>query len=160
LVSPFFIILYYKKPKIGVYAIIAAITFTLFLSISPTLLFGIKPYLQIIIHGSQLLGGDFMDSIIWYHTAPNVHAISYFIGIALGFIMRTTFIISPSQQKFFWILSISSIIGMYYWNNTFWKPSETEMGLSVLLWYSIGKLMFCISFGWIYYAICTGKAGI
>jgi len=160
LVSPLFIILHYKKPKIGVYAIVTAIIFTLFLSVSPKLLFGIKPYLQIIGHGTKLLTKDVSDSVNWYHTAPNVHALSYFIGIAAGFLIKKKVTLSQNREKIIWALTVFGITSMYYWQMTFFKASETEPVVGSLLWHSFGKLMFSSSWAWIFFAICTGRAGL
>jgi len=63
------------------------------------------------------------------------------------------------QQKLFWILSILSIMIMYFWQYSLFKPGDKENDWSALLWHSIGKLMLSSSFGWIYYEICSGRAG-
>lgn len=106
-----------------------------------------------------MLNMDFNIYFTWYHTSPNVNAISYFVGIAFGFLMMKKTSFTQLQQKIFWILSVLSIIIMYLWQYSLFKTGDKENNLSALLWHSIGKLLFSSSFGWIYYEICSGRAG-
>ena len=161
IISPIFIILYHKKPRIGLIVIFCSIFCSLFITISPFLLYGIKPWHQILTHGIRMLSSEFNHSVNWFHTTPNVHIISYLIGICFGFLKNNKSIeISDKGVRLFWMASVGGIVSMYYWNDTFWKGgSDTEPELSVLLWHTIGKVMFCSCFGWIYFACCTGRGG-
>jgi len=159
LITPFFVILYYKKPKIGIYLILVFILFTSIVSISPKILFGIEPYLQIIVHGTTLLTKQIKDSFNWYHTTPNVYFVSYFIGIGFGFLVNKNIKFSRRHENLFWTLSIISVFTMYYWNNTFFRSDHYIPVWSALLWHSIGKIFFGLSTAWIFYAICTGRGG-
>lgn len=159
-ISPLFIILYYKKPRLGFYAISAALCLTLVTTISPFLLFGIKPYVQRLSGGSAFLTSRLNDSMNWFHTTPNNHAFSYFMGIAFGFLMNKERLISRSKVRLFWSLSLAGIFVAYYWNNSFWYTGSREKQTSALLWHSVGKVIYCLSFGWIYYACCTGWGGM
>ena len=126
----------------------------------------IKPSLEHIIfyhysHGIRVLSAEFNHSVNWFHTTPNVHIISYLIGICFGFMFNKKDLkISDKLVRIFWFLSFAAIFLIYYWNDTFWKVGPQEPELSVLLWHTIGKVFFSSSYGWIFYACCTGKGGI
>ena len=160
--SPLFIILYHKKPRMGVIVILMSILISLFITISPLLLFGIKPWHQILTHGIQMLSSEFNHSVNWFHTTPNVHLISYLIGICFGFLLneKQSLNITEKCVKLLWLASVVAILFMYYWNDSFWKGGGDEPQLSVLLWHTIGKVFYSTSFGWIYLACCTGRGGI
>jgi hypothetical protein len=157
IIAPIFIITYFKKPIVGLIATISAIIFGLFASIAPLVLFGIKPYLQIWELESILV--TISNSFVWYHMTPNVYVISFFVGIAFGYLMKKKITFSRFQEKVNWILSTVMIITVYFWHNSFWSLHESAPLWSVLLWHSFGKLFFCLGFAWIYFACCTGRGG-
>jgi len=157
IIAPIFIITYFKKPIVGLYAIIAVIIIGLFASISPQVLFGIKPYLQI--WDLETVHVTISKSFRWYHNTPNVYVTSFFVGIAFGYLMRKEISFSRLQQILFWILSIVMILTVYFWHNNFWRLDKSAPLWSVLLWHSIGKLLFSSGFGWIFYMCCTGRGG-
>ncbi len=131
---------------------------SLFASISPKILFGITPYLQI----WDLDLSDFSNtnSFVYYHVTPNNYGISFFVGIAFGYLLYKKVLFSRLKEKFIWILSLIMIITVYLWHNSFWRSDKSAQLLSVLLWYSIGKLLFCSGFAWILYACCIGRGGL
>jgi hypothetical protein len=158
LIAPIFIIIFYKKQIYGTYAIITAIILSLFASISPKILFGITPYLQIWDLDSSILSNG--NSFVYYHFTPNNYGISFFVGIAFGYLLNKKVLFSRLKEKFIWILSLVMIITVYFWNNSFWRLDKSAPLLSVLLWLSIGKLLFCSGLGWILYACCIGRGGL
>ncbi len=158
LIAPIFIIIFYKKQIYGTYAIITAIILSLFASISPKILFGITPYLQIWDLDSSILSNG--NSFVYYHFTPNNYGISFFVGIAFGYLLNKKVLFSRLKEKFIWILSLVMIITVYFWNNSFWRLDKSAPLLSVLLWHSIGKLLFCSGLGWILYACCIGRGGL
>jgi hypothetical protein len=138
LIAPIFIIIFYKKQIYGTYAIITAIILSLFASISPKILFGITPYLQI--------DSDFFlnaNTFVYYHYTPNNYGISFFVGIAFGYLLYKKVLFSRLKEKLIWILSLVMIITVYLWHNSFWRLDNSTPLLSILLWHSIGKLLFC-----------------
>lgn len=160
-ISPLFIVVYHKKPRTGIVLISVAILCSLLITISPSVLMGVKPWHQMLSQGIRVLSAEFNHSVNWFHTTPNVHLISYLIGICFGFLFNKKDIqFSDKLVPIFWISSVTAIVGTYYWNDTFWKAADEEPALSVLLWHSIGKVFFSTSYGWIFFASCTGRAGI
>ena len=160
IISPIFIITYHKRPRIGLIVVFTAIVVSLFIAISPFLLFGIKPWHQILTHGIKMLSSEFNTSVNWFHTTPNVHLVSYLIGISFGFLMnRKQLNINEKCVKLLWMASVVAIPSIYYWNDTFWNGGAEEPQLSVLLWHTIGKILFSAAYGWIYFACCTGRGG-
>ncbi len=156
LIAPIFIIIFYKKQIYGTYAIITAIILSLFASISPKILFGITPYLQI--WDSDVFSNT--NSFVYYHFTPNNYGISFFVGIAFGYLLNKKVMFSRLKEKFIWILSLVMIITVYLWHNSFYRLDKSAPLLSVLLWHSIGKLLFCSGFAWILYACSIGRGGL
>jgi hypothetical protein len=158
LIAPIFIIIFYKKQTYGIYAIITAIILSLFASISPKFLFGITPYLQL----WDLDSVAFSETIafVYYHMTPNNYGISFFIGIAFGYMLKKKVVFTRPQEIYFWILSLVMIITVYFWHNSFWSLDKSAALSNVLLWLTIGKLLFCTGFAWILYACCTGRGGL
>jgi hypothetical protein len=130
----------------------------LFASIAPQLLFGLKPYLQI----WDLETTMFTDSISfkWYHVTTNNYGTSFFVGIAVGYLLREKILFTKIQEILFWILTTIMMTGVLLWHNSFWRLDKSAPLLSALLWHSIGKLLFCLGFAWILYACCIGRGGV
>jgi hypothetical protein len=158
LIAPIFIIIFYKKQIYGTYAIITAIILGLFVSVSPKILFGIKHYLQFWDRDSTLCSNT--NSFVYFYLTPNNYGISFFVGIAFGYMLRKKVLFTRSQEIYSWILSLLMIITVYFWHNSFWRLDKSEPLLNVFLWHSIGKLLFCLGFAWILYACCSGRGGL
>jgi len=156
LIAPIFIYIYYKKKVLGLYAIMSAIIISMFASITPYAIFGIKPYLLIWDHESIK---SYFQSKKWFHTTPNIYATSFFIGISFGILMRRRFFLSRTQEFFILILSIALISIAYLWNDSFYRLDKSAPLSSVILWFSIGKLLFSTGFSWILFALCSGRGG-
>ena len=157
IISPSFVILYWRRPTLGKYVMICALVITNIGAILPYFVIGVKPYLQILIHGAKLLSSDANNSINWYHTYPNVQAHSYFVGIAAGFVTKKGLSMSRTQVKLCWIGSVLGIVSVYIWQASFWRSGLSEPVVGALLWHTLGKFIFAISFSWILVGICTGK---
>ncbi len=158
LIAPIFIIIFYKKQIYGTYAIIIAIILSLFASISPKILFGIRHYLQPFDLNSAVFRNT--NSFTYFYYTPNNYGISFFVGIAFGYLLNKKVMFSRLKEKFIWIFSLVMIITVYFWNNNFWRLDKSDPFLDVLLWHSIGKLLFCSGFAWILYACCIGRGGL
>ncbi len=158
LIAPIFIIIFYKKQIYGTYAIIIAIILSLFASISPKILFGIRHYLQPFDLNSAVFRNT--NSFTYFYYTPNNYGISFFVGIAFGYMLRKKVLFTRSQEIYSWILSLVMIITVYFWHNNFLRLDKSEPFLNVLLWHSIGKLLFCSGFAWILYACCIGRGGL
>jgi hypothetical protein len=158
LIAPIFIIIFYKKQIYGTYAIITAIILGLFASVSPKILFGIRHYLQLWDRDSAFLSNT--NSFVYFYYTPNNYGISFFVGIAFGYMLKKKVVFTRSQEIYSWILSLVMIITVYFLHNSFLRLDKSEPFLNVFLWHSIGKLLFCSGFAWILYACCIGRGGL
>ena len=157
-IAPVFVIIYFKKPIVGIYTILTAIILSLFVAIAPTLIWGIPPYLRIWELDSVIFSNS--RSLAYYHTFPTVYLISFLVGFPFGFMLMKRIQFSRLQETLFWTASLVAIPSVYFWHNTFWRLDHSAPLISALLWHTIGKLAFSLGFGWIFYACCTGRAGI
>ena len=136
---------------------IVALVVTNLVAILPYFALGVKPYLQILIHGAKLLSSNASDSINWYHTYPNVQIHSYFMGIATGFIMKRGLYMTRTQVKLCWVGSVIGIVSVYVWQASFWTTGESEPVIGALLWHTLGKFIFSASFSWVLFGLCSGR---
>jgi peptidoglycan/LPS O-acetylase OafA/YrhL len=90
----------------------------------------------------------------------NNYGTAFFVGIAFGYLFRKKILFTKIQEILFWILSTLMMTGVLLWHNTFFRLDKSAPLLSVLLWHSIGKLLFCLGFAWILYACCIGRGGL
>ena len=138
--------------------LITGIVIGLFLAISPYLLFGIKPYLQIWEVGSTGILGS--ASFVYYHTIPSVYLISFLSGFPFGYLLyKNTIKLSKTQVVVFWMLSLCVIFAEYFWNSSFYRPDRSAPLISTLFWLTAGKLAFSLGIGWLLFACCTGRGG-
>jgi membrane-associated HD superfamily phosphohydrolase len=152
---PIFVVIYYKYPKRGLYVTIGAIIVGLFLSVAPTLPFGILPKVQFLQMESF---EELFQSIAWYYLATNCYVVSFLVGVLGGYFLKNNIKLDYEKEVIAWIISVLTIILVFMWNNTFWKLNKSAPLYSVLLWYSFGKLFSATAFTWIYFALCTGRA--
>jgi peptidoglycan/LPS O-acetylase OafA/YrhL len=157
IIAPIFILLYYKKPNLGIYATILAIILGLIAAVAPQLLYNIKPYAK---HWEMETFEEIFDGWKWYHFTTNGYITSFFVGIIVGFLMRKQIFISRQVEILSLIISIAMIVSIYLWNNTFWSRDRSASDLSLLLWYSFGKLISSTGYACIFYILSTGKGGM
>jgi len=157
IIAIFFITLYYKRPTLGLYALFSAIIIGVFASISPQILFGIKPYLQIWELDNVVF--NLSKSFTWYHFTINNYVTSFFVGIGFGYLMRKEVSLTRLQQKLIWVVSTVMIISVYFSHNSFFRLDRSAPLWSALLYTSIGKLFWSLGFGWIIFACCTQRGG-
>jgi peptidoglycan/LPS O-acetylase OafA/YrhL len=157
IIAPIFILLYYKKPNLGICATILAIILGLIAAVAPQLLYNIKPYAK---HWEMETFEEIFDGWKWYHLTTNGYITSFFVGIIVGFLMRKQIFISRQVEILSLIISIAMIVSIYLWNNTFWSRDRSASDLSLLLWYSFGKLISSTGYACIFYILSTGKGGM
>ena len=117
--------------------IVGLITSLLFV-ISPYLLFGIRPYLQIWDLDTALLVNSSHFSP--YHTYTTVYLVTFLTGFPFGYLMhKGTVKLSKMHVRVSWLSSICAILGVYFWNNTFWRSDHSSSLINVILWLTIGK---------------------
>ena len=138
-ISYVFVIIYYKNKLTGIIVMIVGLITSLLLAISPYLLFGIKPYLQIWDVDTVLLQNSRHYTL--YHFFTTVYFVSFLAGFPFGYLMhKGTVKLSKIQVKMSWISSICTILGVYFWHNTFWRLDHSSSLINVLFWFSIGKV--------------------
>ena len=59
-----------------------------------------------------------------------------------------------------WTISVVTLSGVMYWFNTLHRINQPTAPVSILLWFSVGKLIACLAIGWMLYALCVGRAGM
>lgn len=104
------------------------------------------------------------SNIDFYHSGINQYVISFFIGIITGYLINQQLIhrkycLSPRTVTLIWMVSSTSLVSVMIWFNTLHTINQTPSRLSWLLWFSVGKLIGCLSIAWMLYALCVGKAG-
>ena len=154
IISPIFIVVYYKNQFYGIIALISVMFLSLFSSIAPKVLFDISPFQMVVSDISK-----FDQAFIWWHMTPNNYSTSYFVGIAFGYLFANNAQVSRSKSVLFWVSSIVFCTLTYFWNNWLWSFNPSTALFHAILWNSIGKLAFSIGAGWIYFACCTGRGG-
>ena len=158
--APFVVFILYKYPKCGISLTVTIILFGCYASISPRLLFGQKTYLDPL--GINSLE-EMTKAFVAFHMGINQYIISFFIGILIGYFVRNNINyknLSNKLESFLWILSFLTIILVMYWYMTLHTINRSPSKLSVLLWFSFGKLIACIAISWILFSLCIGRAGI
>jgi hypothetical protein len=57
------------------------------------------------------------------------------------------------------LIAIAIIPLMYIWNNSFWILNDSAPEISVILYIAFAKVFWGLSFSWIWFACCIGRAG-
>lgn len=58
-----------------------------------------------------------------------------------------------------WAVSVVCLSAVMFWFNCLHRINQAPSRLSVLLWFSVGKLVACLSIAWMLYSLCVGQAG-
>jgi hypothetical protein len=88
---------------------------------------------------------------------------TFSMGILTGYILRkhsNTYIGGPRVEFIITIISIVIIPLIYIWNNSFWILNDSAPQISVNLYIAFAKVFWGLSFCWIWFACCTGRAGL
>lgn len=112
---------------------------------------------------------ELTHSFVAYHMGVNQYLISFFLGILIGFliIQRQIQMNNNNSKKIdeklwlkrtLWIISIIGLILSVYWFMTLHTINLAPSRTSILLWFSIGKLIGCLSIAWMLYELCIGQA--
>ncbi|UXI22525.1 Nose resistant to fluoxetine protein 6 [Sarcoptes scabiei] len=130
-------------------------------SILPDLLLGQRTYFESS-HFSSL--EELTKAFVLFHMGINQYVISFFIGIIIGYLIVQQQI-NPSRFEWssrikliLWSISIVSLSSVMYWFNSLHKINQAPSRTSVLLWFSLGKLIGSFAIGWMILALCIGKA--
>lgn len=94
----------------------------------------------------------------------NQYIVGFFIGIIVGYLVSHQLIyqrfnLSKRTEVILWTVSFVALSSVMFWFNTLHRINQPIPRLSILLWFSVGKLIACIAIGWMLYALCVGRAG-
>ncbi|XP_054155916.1 nose resistant to fluoxetine protein 6-like [Oppia nitens] len=161
LAGPLVVLLVYRSRKYGTLALVVLLAIGLFASIGPYLLFNIRPYLQL--WDLDAIIYTVSKSFTWYNFTANNFITAFTVGIGYGLLLNS----SSSRHKksisklatllLNW-LSLATCLAVYFYNITFWHLDHSAPLVNILLWLTIGKLFYCLGFGWLCFALCTGRA--
>ena len=132
-----------------------AIVLSLFAAIAPKLVFNLSP-VELVSPTEESLH----LSYIWWQTGPNNNCIAFFSGIIFGYLLDSNVQISYLKSVMFWIYTITVCPLIFVLYNSLWSPDLSAPIMHIYLWYTLGKLLFCTGWGWVYFACCTGKGGM
>lgn len=91
---------------------------------------------------------------------PYPHAASYFIGIALGYVLanRTIKKLSKSQIYQGWFICAAGIF-VSLWGSYYWNLGAPYSQLQATLYYNMCQILWPISIAWIILACSLGYGG-
>ena len=156
IISLIIIVLYYKSRFYGLLALTTALCLSQFASIAPNLLFGILPPPRVPLYDMI----SYEKSMTWWHFGTNIYGISFFIGIGFGFLLESNIQITRSKSSILWIYSIIACPLIYSLHTSLYNSDNSVSLIYMYLWYSLGKTLFCVGVGWIYFACCSQRGGI
>jgi len=86
------------------------------------------------------------------------------MGIIVGFLISHQLIykrfnLSKRTELTLWTVSVISLSAVMFWFNSLHRINQAAPRLSILLWFSVGKLIGCVAISWMLYALCVGRAG-
>ena len=157
----------YESPKKGLRMLIIMIIGSILLNISPRLfLANTRTYYEMMRQPSLWHA---RRSFYLYHQNIIQYLGSFSIGLLLGYAIIVNDNISKDpksnnhhrQQRKIIIYNGLAIIGLFMpfiWVNQFFGQDDSPNELSVLFFFSIGRFIFGLSFGWIIYASVANKS--
>ncbi|KAH9506647.1 hypothetical protein DERF_011370 [Dermatophagoides farinae] len=161
------VLLMYESPKKGLRMLIIMIIGSILLNISPRLfLANTRTYYEMMRQPSLWHA---RRSFYLYHQNIIQYLGSFSIGLLLGYAIIVNDNISKDpksnnhhrQQRKIIIYNGLAIIGLFMpfiWVNQFFGQDDSPNELSVLFFFSIGRFIFGLSFGWIIYASVANKS--
>nr|XP_027194182.1 uncharacterized protein LOC113788916 [Dermatophagoides pteronyssinus] len=168
IIGPIFILAIYHYQRFGIILNIFMIILGCYTSILPDHLFDQRTYLD----GPSFSSlEELTHSFVAYHMGVNQYLISFFLGILIGFLIIQRQIQMNNNnnnrkkideklwlKRTLWIISIIGLILSVYWFMTLHTINLAPSRTSILLWFSIGKLIGCLSIAWMLYELCIGQA--
>lgn len=92
---------------------------------------------------------------------PYPHAPSYFIGIALGYLLATRTIkrLTKMQQIQGWLLCSTGLI-VCLWGNYYWNLGAPYTQLQATIYYHACQILWPLSIAWIIFICSLGQGGL
>ncbi|KAH9423552.1 hypothetical protein DERP_003833 [Dermatophagoides pteronyssinus] len=162
------VLVMYESPKKGLRMLIIMIICSILLNISPRLfLTNTRTYYEMMRQPSLWHA---RRSFYLYHQNIIQYLGSFSIGLLLGYAIIVRDNISDQEQTksnkqrkliIYNVLAIIGLIVPFVWVNQFFgEQGVSPNELSVLLFFSIGRFIFGLSFGWIIYASVAEKSAL
>lgn len=97
-------------------------------------------------------------------TGINQYIVAFFIGIIIGYLVNHQLIykrlnFTRQTEVYLWVVSFFCLFAVCYWFNSLHRINQAAPRVSILLWFSVGKLMACITIAWMLFSLCVGRAG-
>ena len=163
----FFIIvmLMYRSPRNGLRIIILFIISSLVLNISPKIFhLNTRTYYELTKQPSLW---HLRRNFYLYHQNIIQYVGSFSVGLLLGYAIVASDInkiSSPNQSnrriQMYNLISVVTIVAIFAWVNQFFKQNTSPSEISVLFFFSIGRLAFSLAFAWIIYYFITKQSGM
>ncbi len=158
-IAPLMFVTLYKWPKIGLKINIILIFVGIFVNISPKIFLNNLTYFEPTRLPSLRSQHKYFNN---YHVNTFQYVCTFFMGTFTGYMIRKhpkIQIGGLNNDKILNVIVIAIIPLIYLWNNTFWILNDSPPEISVLLFFAFGKFFWGLSFAWICFACCTGRAG-
>lgn len=101
-------------------------------------------------------------SFVHYFAATDQYTVVFLIGLFIGYLIKCKPKINLGRQLAnlaLWVGMLSLPLISTSWNEGF-KPVEGNFSqFSFVCWFFLSKIMWCMGFGWVIFACCTGRAG-
>lgn len=178
--GPFFVYLLYRNAKFGLIVNTTLVIFGCYASISPNHLLNQKTYFD----GLNINSLDEMvKAFVAFHmgklkftiglvltilstslTGINQYIVAFFIGIIIGYLVNHQLIykqfnFTRQTEVYLWAVSLVILFAVGYWFNSLHRINQAAPRVSILLWFSVGKLMGCTTIAWMLFSLCVGRAG-
>ena len=156
LIAPLIFISLYAKPKLGIILSVLGILIGVIASMMPRIL-GFTHYYE---WRDFDTFGDMAAALRWQFYGTHMHLAPFMLGMLLGYVLRKwpkVYLGGIIGETFIWIVTGSMSIWAYFWHsNWFIEPPGF---INLILWNSIGKLLWVSGIAWMIFACSTGRAG-
>ena len=156
------VVLVYQSPRNGLRLLIFFIVTSLVLNVSPRIFHSnTKTYYELTKQPSLW---HLRRNFYLYHQNIIQYLGSFSVGLLLGYaiVVHQSKKHHPEPDRkaniYNWI-SVAIIVAIYAWVNQFFVQNASPAEVSVLLFFSFGRLAFSLAFAWIIYSCVSNKFG-
>jgi hypothetical protein len=146
----------YKKPSLGIKLTIFAIILSSITAFLPRF-FGVATLFE---WRNLTSLDDFRDTVRWYFYMPTFRSNCFFFGMLIGYVLKrnpNVYLGGKLVETIIWIISWSMSLWAFLWTEDWYvnPPSALHM----ILFNSVGKLVWISGWAWTVFACSTGRAG-
>lgn len=163
LIAPALVIALYKWPKFGLKLNVLLILSSVLLIVSPFILFRVNTYYELTRLSSFK---SLTTSIFSYHMNTLQYVCSFAIGLLAGYGIKNKsqlcipVLIENHVYPVLTFLALTALPLILIWNNTLNLFNDSPSELNAVLFFGLGKFIWSASLAWIWFACCTGRAGM